>query len=381
MLTMHPTLLIGPYDWDAERLPRSEFLDRIQTFWQRVRDPEITAAIVYGDSRNHAELAYLSNFVPKLGPALMLIAREGEPTLLVSGAPNMLAAAKRLTWVDKTQPLGEAARAVSEWMKGNSGLGELQSPRRVALVGGEYMRSALYRPLIETLGSEESILDASDSLRSLMRHKRPREFAIIREACAILSDATKALAKAKFSGAGVTAVILAAEQAARQAGAQDVRTLFSVDGGKTLRPFESPIDGTIDPLQAYLAVRHAGYWAEGFVMSAASRNPALARAADALRIVVQRTKAGTSCRDLARLAAEEIKPYCFHPVMSGSIGNSIGLVLEDKPRLMTDGEESLDTGGVYTLRVGASNGQDCHAIVSAMVAVNQDGTELLWSAV
>jgi len=35
-------------------------------------------------------------------------------------------------------------------------------------------------------------------------------------------------------------------------------------GGRTLRPFEEPVDERIDPLQAY------GYWVEGFV-SVASR--------------------------------------------------------------------------------------------------------------
>jgi hypothetical protein len=29
MLTMHPTLLIGPADWDATRMPQHEFLARM----------------------------------------------------------------------------------------------------------------------------------------------------------------------------------------------------------------------------------------------------------------------------------------------------------------------------------------------------------------
>ena len=121
-----------------------------------------------------------------------------------------------------------------------------------------------------------------------MRCKSPRELAIIREGCAILDAATKALAEANSAGAGITAAVLEAERAAYHLGAQDVRTLFSVDGGRTLRPFEEPIDSTVDPLQAYIAVRHVGYWAEGFVFLSGSEEPILARAAEALKTVIAR---------------------------------------------------------------------------------------------
>src|SRR5215510_11567513 len=126
---MHPTLLVGPYDWQPERLPQSEFLDRIQALWNSTSEMTCSAVIVYGDSRNHAELAYLSNFIPKLGPAIMLIPREGEPRLLASGAPNMLAAAKRLTWIERVEPLRDAGKTIARW------LNERTSGCRVALVG------------------------------------------------------------------------------------------------------------------------------------------------------------------------------------------------------------------------------------------------------
>src|SRR5215469_15577637 len=99
MLTMHPTLLVGPADWDATRLPREEFAARIATFW-RTCDPGIAGAIVFGSPRHHAELAYLTHFTPKLEAAIALIAREGAPRLLIGGGANMLGAAKPLTWVE-----------------------------------------------------------------------------------------------------------------------------------------------------------------------------------------------------------------------------------------------------------------------------------------
>ena len=55
MLTMHPTLLIGPYDWDSQCLPESEFRERITAFWEKIPDSTISRAMVYGDSRNEAD--------------------------------------------------------------------------------------------------------------------------------------------------------------------------------------------------------------------------------------------------------------------------------------------------------------------------------------
>jgi Xaa-Pro aminopeptidase len=375
---MHPTLLIGPYDWQPERLPKSEFLARIQALWKKISDPTCSAVIVYGDNRNHAELAYLSNFVPKLGPAMMFVSREGEPKLLVSGAPNMLSAARRLTWIEEVEPLRDVGKAIARWLNHSD---PAIATRRAALIGCDYMRSAFHGPFIKSFGVENLFLDATPRLRTLMRCKSPRELGLIREGCAILNAATKALAEAKRGGAGITAAILEAERTANHLGAQDVRTLFSLDGGRTLMPFEKPIDSTIDPLQAYIAVRHVGYWTEGFVFLSGSEDPVLTKAAAALKAVTAETTVGTKCSDLARVAAEKIRPYGAHAITGENIGNGIGLLLEEEPRVSANNEAVVGAGEVYALRVGASDGQEHHGIVSAIVAVHENENEVLWSAV
>jgi len=101
------------------------------------------------------------------------------------------------------------------------------------MLGGEHMGVALHRPLIEAFGPDNPPVDATPALQTLMRHKRPRELAAIRESCAILTVATQALAEATRSGASVTAAILEAERVANCGGAQDVRTLFSLDATDT----------------------------------------------------------------------------------------------------------------------------------------------------
>jgi Xaa-Pro aminopeptidase len=378
---MHSTLLIGPYDWDSERLPESEFRERMQSLWMQIAAQDIVAIVVYGDSRNHAELGYLSNFVPKLGPAFMFIPRQGEPRLLVSGAPNMLAAARRLTWVEKVEPLRDAGKTVLQWINEPEPGVESPAHQRVALVGGDAMRAAVYRPFMETLGSATAPVDVTPLLRTLMRHKRPRELALMREACAVLTAANNALTTAVRSGAGLTNAITQAERTAYHARAQDVCTLFSLDSGRTLRPFEAPVNTVVDPLQAYIAVRYASYWVEGFVLVARSRHPAWTQVNEALKAVIQIAKAGTPFRELASLAEERIKPYGPHPMTADNVGNSIGCFLEEAPQFSATSDEKLEAGCVYTLRVGASDGRHHHAIASAIIAVYQQGADVLWSSV
>ena len=52
MLAMNSTLLVGPSDWDAVRMPKAEFVARASAFWHH--NPSATGAIVYGDRVNHA---------------------------------------------------------------------------------------------------------------------------------------------------------------------------------------------------------------------------------------------------------------------------------------------------------------------------------------
>jgi len=380
LLTMHPTLLIGPYDWDSQCLPESEFRERITVFWEKILDSTISRAMVYGDSRNHAELMYLSNFLPKLGPALLLMPRNGEPTLLVSGAPNMLSAAQRMTWIERTRPLGDLANSVREWTSDCGNPSEAQSQQQTLLIGGEFMRGALYKSISEVFAPQGSLTDATFKVHALMRRKRPMELRLIREACSILSTTSEALAKAKASGASVTTAILPAEGAARHAGAQDVRTLFSLDRGRTFRPFEQLIERVVDPLQVYFAVRYAGYWADGFLRLADSTDAITAQASAALDKLISQTRSGVQVRDLIRMTEEAIHPYTSHPITSASIGNSIGLSLTEEPRLSAPGDDVIEAGCVYTMRVGATDGLDHHALLSAMIHVQENDAEVLWSS-
>ena len=368
MHTMQPTLLVGPSDWDAARMPKDEFLARSTTLWRIAR--AASGAVVYGDRAHHAELAYLTNFTPKLEAALALIPRVGGPRLLVGGGVNMMQAAKPLTFIESVQPLRNVGATVTQWAREQSGGG------RPVLIGGAFMPQALHQELTEGVGT---IADKTADLRTLMRRKSARELGAIQEACATLDAAVAAMNEAQRSGANATAAVLAGEHAAHRSGAQDVRTLFSLDGGRTLRPFETPVERAVDPLQVYVAVRRFGYWAEGFAVVTASPNPYVEGADEVLQYAVEMIRPGARCSDVARSITEAIQPFHPHPITQQMQGNAIGLALEEHPLIAEGSEDVFEAGGVYSLRVGLAD-ERAHAIVSTMVAVNEYGCKVLWSS-
>jgi Xaa-Pro aminopeptidase len=372
MRTMHPTLLIGPADWDRLRIPREEFTSRIDVLWHDHR--HASGAIVYGDSFDHAALAYLTNFTPKLQASLALLPRQGESQLLVGGGVNMIDAAKPLTWIDHLLPLRDLGSAVSEWAQGLADAG------RVLLIGGGAMPFRMRRNLDDALGKGINVEDATESLRTRIVRKGPHELAAIREACVCLNAAVATLFEVQESGAGVSACVLAAEHAAYHHGAQDVRSLFSLDHGSTLRPFDVVVEQAVDPLQVYLAVRHTGYWVEGFVRVSAAPDQLATKANSVLRTMISAAKPGMSCRDLTQIIEAERRPLRPHPMADRIFGNSIGLSLEEPPLLARDGEAVLAPSAVYSLRAGVIDAHGSGAIASAMLVLTEDGNEVIWSA-
>ena len=365
MRTMHPTLLVGPADWDPQRMPLEEFQARLAVLW---RDGgQAGGAIVYGDAADHAALAYLTHFTPKLEAAIALLSRNGDARLLVGGGINMIPAAKPLTWIGNLLPLRSAAKAVAEWSATLPGGGSLM------LIDGDAMPYAMHREIVAALGSDVSIGDATPIVRAQMRRKSARELAAIREASQMLGEAVAALRQAKDRG--VTAAVLAAEHVAWRRGAQDMRSLFSLDGGRTLLPFDVPVGATVDPLQVYLAVRHSGYWAEGYVMLSAQPHAPLIAAEAALRATLRQVAPGVTPGALTETLATAMTAFAPHPATApAAIG--IGLALQqDLPA-----DEPLGVGEVLSLRAGISDPQQGSAMVSAMVAVTENGRDILWSA-
>jgi hypothetical protein len=367
--TAHPTLLIGPSDWQAERMPQAEFEQRIGSLWRVC--PAASCAIVYGDRVHHAELAYLTNLTPKLEAAVAVISASGEHAIYVGGGPNMIGAALPLTWIKALMPLRDG-KAIGQRSV------ELGGARAPILIGSGYMPTHLRQAILEGIGGNEPVQDATQQLWTLMRRTSSYELLAIRETSLALSAAMQAIAGARRTGAGPATAILAGERAASARGAQDVRTLYSVNGGRTLQPFTSAEDIAVDPLQVYVAVRRFNYWAEGFAFMTERRLPVAEKATELLRMAQVSIKAGIGTAHMANWISAAARPYRAHPVTERSFTHLIGPALEEAP--YTDAGATFETGQIYTVKVGLTDNANSHAIVSAMIRVRDDGADVLWSA-
>ena len=288
--------------------------------------------------------------------------------LLVGGGINMIPAAQPLTWIGNLLPLRSVAKAVAEWSA------TLADGSGLMLIAGDAMPYAMHREIVAALGPDVVIDDGTPIVRAQMRRKSARELAAIQEASLVLGEAVAALRQAKDRG--VTAAVLAAEHVAWRRGAQDVRSLFSLDGGRTLLPFDVPVEAAVDPLQVYLAVRHAGYWAEGFVMVSAQPHAPLIAAEAALKAALARLKRGATPNTLAETLTTASSAFAPHPITAPPLVG-IGLALQqDVPA-----DARLVVGEVLSLRAGVRDDRQGAAMVSAMVAVTENGHEILWSGV
>jgi hypothetical protein len=189
---------------------------------------------------------------------------------MVGGGANMIPAAMPLTWVSDLVSLRPTGKTIAQWREGLGG-GDC------VCIGIDAMLTRLRRELDSAFAGQTPD-DEAHRLHALMQDKSPRELACVAAASAVLQAAVDAMRDAHRSRDGVTGVVLAGEHAAIKHEAQDVRTLFSLDGGGTYRPFSVPVETVIDPLVVYIAVCRFGYWVDGVVAlaggSAMLRSPA-----------------------------------------------------------------------------------------------------------
>ena len=256
MRMKNTALLAGPYDWDPALLPLAEFEARLAAVRRVLAESRATALLVHGHSVEHGALAYLTGFVPKLGPAFAFVPLDGPIRILASGGPGMMISAKLLTWVEDVRPLSNLRNALGEWF------GEMAHGGEVVLGvwGGNIMAQRPYVAVTAAMQPFGNMIVMDDQLDVLRRRKSPCELELVRESCRILAIACDAFERSTVEGSGARSTALAAERAAFAAGAQDVRILASARNGGPPLPFDSPSDIRVSPLLACIAVRFARYW-------------------------------------------------------------------------------------------------------------------------
>jgi len=343
MRLLETTLLTGPYDWDERAMPRSDYEARLQRVRAAMGEAGASALAIHGHPGNYGALAYVTGFTPKLGATLALVPREGPLRILAPGTPKMMDIAKRLTWVEEVQPLGNAPKNVAEFV-GEGGT--------LATWAFGALPQALYAGIGKAV-APRALLALDPALDAVRRRKSPNEIELMRGAARLLATASDAFAASVRAGKGVRGAALAAERAAIAAGAQDARAMASLSPGGVPLPLDAASDERVlDPANAGIAVQHHGYWASGTITVARRPGAALARAREALAAALAVAKGGAYLPD-------------------GTAANAIGLSLEEGPG------DPLEAGAVYAV-TGSAREHGETAYASALVAVREDGCDMLW---
>jgi Xaa-Pro aminopeptidase len=373
MRTVHPCTMIGAYGFEQDRVPRDEFQIRLRALHGVMDQNGCSAMLIYGDAREHSQLAWFTNFIPRHRWALALLPRQGEPRLLVSMSSRDMPAQRLMTWIPEVMSAWTWESAFDPWI---AGLGA-DAPQNIGTVRFDLMRPVLLASIEKSLGNRFR-LNSSDAEIAALRTTRPRELSQIRDASSVVRAGADAYMRAWRDGMGVEAAALAGERTARALAAQDVRTLVSFDGGRTLAPFRgefaSKPNGT--PLVGYIAVKHRGYWAESFVSAADLPGAIHDRAQAGLEATLRAAGPGVVAADLHAKAIAPLGAHPLHPALSGSVGRRIGFSPNEGGELRPDARHTLTAGDVYALHVGASD-PNGGAIASAMVAITPKGCEVL----
>jgi Xaa-Pro aminopeptidase len=380
MKTVHPSIIIGAYTWEQDVMPRDEYQIRCEDLNRAMDANGWKAMFIYGDADEHSEIAYYTNFVPRVRWALAMIPREGEPRLLVSMSSRDMPAMKLMTWITDVLSGWTWEQNFDPWMTKlleDCAKGGAKEPIGIGTIGFDRMQPRLFKSMEKSTG-ERIRLAPAKGFESGKRKLRPRELSIVRESCEVLKEASAAMVKAWRDGKDAEGAVLEGEKRARQLAAQDVRTLVSLDGGKTLVPFRGKFEVKGDTFTAHLAVKVKGFWSELFVTASKgpSAYPKVKGALDALTAAV---RPGIVGEDMYSKAIQLLGTRAIHPVLSSSVGRRVGLSLDEGCELRADSAAPMEVGNVYSLHVGTRDDKG-GAIASAMIAVTAKGAEVLCSS-
>ena len=375
MRTMQPSVTIGSYTWAQDRLPSDEFELRLADLRAAMEQKTWPAVLVYGDVRDHAALAYLSNFIPRVRWGMALLPRSGDPRLLCAMSTRDLPAMRGLTWIaDVRSGMGpEWVKAFDPWFAQL----KAEQPLELGTLGFDLMAPVLREAVRRSLGEHFTLRRADDVLAVPPERKRPRELTMLRASCKLLETTARAFVDSWRNSREPETAALDAERLARSLAAQDVRTLVSLDGGRTLIPYAGRFEKTAGPLVGYLAVKLAGYWADLFITADETPTAAAHHAAAALDALIAAVKPGARAGELFATATEALAPYSLHPALGASVGHGIGLSLDEPPDFRADSGAELTENGIYTLQIGVADADAGNAFMSAIVHNTPSGAELL----
>jgi len=376
--TLHPILKRGVMIWDRAALPEALFRGRLAAAQQAITAAGQDAWLVYGDALSYGDVAFLTNYLPRVRSAMLLVPREGEPSLLVAFGLRDIPAAKTLTWVDDVRPFtrlpGEVAKLVQE-----RGL----ERGRIGLAGVEELMPAGEWEQIESLLPEVEWLPTDGTLGRMRATKTAEEVVAVARAAAIVRAGLDRAALELRPGLTERQLLAEVDRELRYGGAEDARLLVASGprASRALRPADDRALAAGDTVLLYLAAEYQRYWAEAgqtFVLGTADAETrqlaATAGAAVAAMLAVASTGATAGAAvdaavNVTREAHDLLGTAPSAPSDTYGLGHGIGLDIEEPPYLRAGDETPLIEGATLALHVVLHGRDGRGAIVGQTVQV------------
>ena len=360
MLSMEPAIKRGLTFWDRTLMPEDEYEERVRLIREEMRRAGLSALIVAGNMYEDADLLYI---VGGNVDGLLVLPTEGAPAIFTNSGSRESFFLKQLTWLSDLSHRGAlVGRAVRETLTARG-----VASGRIGTAGLQVLASRPYRDLVEALAGY-SVEDAGPMLRRLRSRLRPREMLALRRALGIAQKGAVAAERAFAVGGSNAAALIAAERAARLAGAWDVRVLANLDSDE-LRPYEFVSDDRRAPLLLWLAARYQGYWAERVAVAGAAPDTAATGAVAAMK---RAAGPGVSAQSVAAAGLAVLSPVARASALEYGLGGGIGGALDQAPLIGPESTDTIEVGSVLALHVFARNDSGA-GFAGSMVEIREGG--------
>ena len=350
MRSMHSVLKHGGLFWDQAVTTPAACEKRFKRVQQAVAESGDDAWLVYGDVQRHGNIAFVSNFLPRVRSALVFVPRKGAPVLLANIGLRDVPAAKTMTWVDDIRPFGRLPKDLAALID-QQGL----KAARLGTCGFDISLPVSEWEAIEKALPQVRWASRDDHIARLRATKDAADIAALRRASDIATTALDIAPDVLRPDANLRQAIAAIDLAARRQGAEDTSYMIGISGG-SLRPVTDRKLLSGEVLTLYMTVQSQRYWAEAarsFVLGAADGQlrTLFARGQDVMAAMAAETHASATAADLARAAKATLGDEALLTIaLSYGLGNGIGLDCEEGPLVSEADGSFLGANSVLATR-------------------------------
>jgi Creatinase/Prolidase N-terminal domain len=294
-------------------------LDRVRA---AMAQAPLDALLVYTNNTRPAGVSWLTGFVPYWSEAVLVVPRQGAPTLVVALTYRVK------TWIERTSRVAEVVHTPRIGLEAGRRIAAQKPDAAVGVVELDMLSAGIADDLAQG-GPRLTITDASDVFAQLRARSDPAEIALAEKAASL---AHAALAQISRDGDDLGPMLAAAEAAARRQGAEEIYLAAAPDLDRDLRLRR--LEGAVarGPSFAIRAsVAYKGSWVR-LTRTIHPDDAAMRRAIDAFAGAVARLPEE---RGLAGFPSWLVEGCRFTQPLEALMGSRVGPSVAPLPRLLS----------------------------------------------